>query len=483
MKINYNVFYNFKVVLYAIIFFIGILFPFSLHADITYPTDPPPSSSADDITVRGLQYTAVGYDYSSILEDGQEFENCVFNPADGYIYVIDNNNMDQGGDTGFKDQILVIDPEDGTILNGFNLPNPDGDTHSYCLTIGDTGNLFFRERGHTDIYEITTDGAVLGSYSIDTTPAAPWPGVQQDGIGYNPNTDTYYITESNFSRVTRDSDGHFIKHESYETRPYGCWYPHGIVYDAINNTLLIIDNSTDQIYEFGLDGTFIAGGADETRTVDMPEYFDRARGIAFDPATARIFLSGTDTYAQHNRAIITVLTPVDPLIPEVSGDVDGNSAVNRDDIFEIINCLYQPVATCPKADIDGDGRITVLDARKVVLLCDRPYCATEECFSFQNESPPLDVSRQMTQVSVQSFFEYTAGADHSTSVSFDLFLDGSLFAKVGPVPIGGSSGPIALPADVGSHLFELRNVACPEGVGSCIDGTVDSWGGTVCISP
>ena len=471
---------------FALLVVFGVLVALSANAETTYPTAAPPSSSAGGIVVRGQEYTAVGYDYSSILEDGQGFENCVFDPTNGYLYVIDNNNEDQGGSLGYADQILTIDPADGRALSAFNLPNEDGSLYSFCLTLGGGGDLIFAERGHTPIYEITPAGTVVGEYSIDIeTPPAPWPGVQRDGMAYNPNTDTYYITEGNFSRVTRDAEGNFIKHESYETKPYDCNAPRGMVYEANNNSLLIIDDSTDRIYEFGLDGSYIAGGDGETRTVEMPEDIVSANGIAFDPATGRIFITGRRWRSSDPvyRAKLVVLTPVIPIIPEVTGDLDGNGAVNFDDYGELVLCRNQPASCNPEADLDGDGSITVSDARKLILSCDRVICATQECFSFSAADPPLNVSREMTQVSSQSFFDYTAGPDHSTSVFFDLYLDGALFAHVGPVPVSGSSGPIALPANVGDHTVELRNVTCPPGVGSCVDGSVDSWGGTVCITP
>ncbi len=36
----------------------------------------------------------------------------------------------------------------------------------------------------------------------------------------------------------------------------------------------------------------------------------------------------------------------------------------------------KPVSSCPACDLDGDGMVTVLDSRKLVLLCTRPRCAT-----------------------------------------------------------------------------------------------------------
>ena len=64
---------------------------------------------------------------------------------------------------------------------------------------------------------------------------------------------------------------------------------------------------------------------------------------------------------------------------KVPGDLDGNGVVDRDDLNILLRGLNQSVsqsACGARCDLDGDGRITVLDARKLQLLCTRPRCAT-----------------------------------------------------------------------------------------------------------
>ena len=62
----------------------------------------------------------------------------------------------------------------------------------------------------------------------------------------------------------------------------------------------------------------------------------------------------------------------DDLLP--AGDLDGDGDVDRDDISIIKAHRGQPASTCPKCDIDEDGIITVLDARKLVRMCTCPRC-------------------------------------------------------------------------------------------------------------
>jgi len=62
------------------------------------------------------------------------------------------------------------------------------------------------------------------------------------------------------------------------------------------------------------------------------------------------------------------------------GDIDLDGDVDRDDVNLVLAECGVAVSdsSCGTAcDLDGDGVITSLDARKVVLMCTRDRCAVE----------------------------------------------------------------------------------------------------------
>jgi len=59
----------------------------------------------------------------------------------------------------------------------------------------------------------------------------------------------------------------------------------------------------------------------------------------------------------------------------VPGDLNNDGIVDRLDIMIINSHRNQPTDVCPDCDIDGNGTITVLDARKLMMMCTYPRCA------------------------------------------------------------------------------------------------------------
>ncbi len=69
------------------------------------------------------------------------------------------------------------------------------------------------------------------------------------------------------------------------------------------------------------------------------------------------------------------MTWIDLEFQQLTGDLDGDNDIDRNDIRMLRSYLRQDASVCPECDMDGDGIITIMDARKLVTMCSRPRCA------------------------------------------------------------------------------------------------------------
>ena len=56
------------------------------------------------------------------------------------------------------------------------------------------------------------------------------------------------------------------------------------------------------------------------------------------------------------------------------GDLNFDGVIDKHDLLFMRNFLRQPADACPECDIDGDGMISIRDARQLMLMCDYSGC-------------------------------------------------------------------------------------------------------------
>ena len=80
---------------------------------------------------------------------------------------------------------------------------------------------------------------------------------------------------------------------------------------------------------------------------------------------------GDDSMVDYSELTLSYTLPSAP-----PGDLDGDLAIDRNDLDMILGALgTDATAGGDPRDLDHDGHITLLDARKLALLCNKPKCA------------------------------------------------------------------------------------------------------------
>ena len=92
--------------------------------------------------------------------------------------------------------------------------------------------------------------------------------------------------------------------------------------------------------------------------------------------TYEFFCTATDNvgYLEQKLPVPEARTYIAPGANTIAGDLNQDGVVDLADVHIITAHRNQPAEECPECDIDGDGTITGLDARKLVIMCTCSRC-------------------------------------------------------------------------------------------------------------
>lgn len=112
------------------------------------------------------------------------------------------------------------------------------------------------------------------------------------------------------------------------------------------------------------EGSFVKTDVYTAENPQIVGFFGFSAGIAED-----FFVAGHINDHQDGRNGSAVV--VNLYLP---GDIDRDGCVGKNDAAILRTFLNRPLIECPECDLNEDGKITILDARKLVTLCTNADC-------------------------------------------------------------------------------------------------------------
>ena len=120
--------------------------------------------------------------------------------------------------------------------------SPTGETRGLVYN-SNSGNLFIGDISTSTIYEVTTGGVVVNSFSSS--------GLGLNALAFNPTNNDLFALHFNGLVEELTTAGAVVG--SFVAS--GLWT--GAAYDAINNTVLLLNSGLDQVFEYTTTGTLL----------------------------------------------------------------------------------------------------------------------------------------------------------------------------------------------------------------------------------
>jgi len=190
------------------------------------------------------------------------------------------------------------------------------------------------------------------------------------------------------------------------------------------------------------------------------------------------FLPTTTTFAEAGNTNCYTVSRLSNTGDAMATIVDTRDPINPDMFTLQVDHYVQEAA------VRGNYLYTASQPGLKIYDISGIFARPHYCSTFTRYDPDLDAKAYLAATQSQMSFEYSSGPDASTDVSYQLYLNGTYIAKIDSVGPGETSSDIVLPDNliiVGENIVELKNPNCTTGSGSCLDGTLDSWGGSVCL--